>query len=199
MARSTLLLLAFAMRPMTLDEVAEGIVVDTSRQAFSTADRLFDIHDVLEICGSLISLGDRLGSDERFDVDSLAPEGIDCKFSAISPPENWQSIPPGARDILLKHLSQARGCFSLESQITRVEAIDNKRKVKLAHLSVKEYIVSKQIKQGPAKYFAVSDVTAHICIAKICLVYLLGFDDQNSLYRAVFRDFPLLSYTPQLD
>lgn len=45
--------------------------------------------------------------------------------------------------------------------------------VRLAHFSVKEYLVSSRIREGPAKGFALNEVDAHLHIAHCCLAYHL--------------------------
>lgn len=50
----------------------------------------------------------------------------------------------------------------------------------LAHYSVKEYLVSERIRLGPATSFQISDVSANVLAAKICLVYLLDITYEGS-------------------
>lgn len=45
--------------------------------------------------------------------------------------------------------------------------------VRLAHFSVKEYLISSRICEGPAKAFAFSEAEAHLYIAHCCLAYHL--------------------------
>lgn len=53
--------------------------------------------------------------------------------------------------------------------------------VTLAHFSVREYLVSQDIKNGPARNFAVTESAASSSIAETCLAYLLQFED-NQIY-----------------
>lgn len=60
--RTVLMLLAFSVRPMTIQEVTEATAVDLEARSFDPDDRFPDPYDLLELCSSLVSLVD-LGSD----------------------------------------------------------------------------------------------------------------------------------------
>lgn len=67
--------------------------------------------------------------------------------------------------------------------------------VKLAHFSVKEFLVSERIQAGPASEYSIREIQAHTTIAEICLCYLLQFDTVDSLTSLENLDgFPLLEY-----
>ena len=53
--------------------------------------------------------------------------------------------------------------------------------IKLAHFSVKEYLVSVDIQKGPASMYAISRELADTSIAEACLALLLHFDKSDSL------------------
>ena len=53
--------------------------------------------------------------------------------------------------------------------------------IKLAHFSVKEYLVSVDIRNGPANMYAISCELANASIAESCLALLLHFDKRDSL------------------
>ncbi|KAH6699782.1 ankyrin repeat-containing domain protein [Leptodontidium sp. MPI-SDFR-AT-0119] len=56
-ARTALMLLAYSIRPLTLEELAEGMVVDYEGQRFKSDEhRLTNYRHVLEICSSLVSV-----------------------------------------------------------------------------------------------------------------------------------------------
>ena len=67
--------------------------------------------------------------------------------------------------------------------------------VRLAHNSVKDYLVSRHIKNGPSAQFALEAELAHSVIAECCLVYLLQFHSQVTI--ATLQDFPLARYAAQ--
>lgn len=52
-------------------------------------------------------------------------------------------------------------------------------KLSLAHLSVKEYLVSERIKRGPAPQYHINKSSASDLISQGCLAYLLQFDTFN--------------------
>jgi hypothetical protein len=86
-----------------------------------------------------------LRSQEAIDLDKLKPERL---FNA--------------RDVL-KYL----GSFIVVSD-------DRCRStVLLAHISVKEYLTSQHISQGPAAAFSLTEVNVRFHIARSCLVYLV--------------------------
>jgi hypothetical protein len=71
--------------------------------------------------------------------------------------------------------------------------------VRLAHFSVKEYLLSDRILNGPAWKFSTSSITANDFIARSCLLYILHYDESDS--KAMSSDdlerFPLLQYACQ--
>src|ERR1700733_5592483 len=66
--------------------------------------------------------------------------------------------------------------------------------VKLAHLSVKEYLVSGRILKGIASSFSISAKVSHTLIAQTCLAYLLQFDTPNCINTNTIQSFPLALY-----
>lgn len=72
---------------------------------------------------------------------------------------------------------------------------ENEVIVKLAHFSVKEYLVSERIQVGPASEYSIQEIQTHTTIAEVCLVYLLQFDTIDLLASLQSLDgFPLLKY-----
>lgn len=69
--------------------------------------------------------------------------------------------------------------------------------LRLAHLTVKEYLISTNIVQGPAANYRVQHTIAHAELAKICLTYIM-FDDFGDgpcdNYETRFEKYPLLAY-----
>ena len=63
--------------------------------------------------------------------------------------------------------------------------------IRLAHFSVKEYLVSDRIR---ASQYSIKEITANISIAETCLVYLLQFDKPDSLTPGTLEDLPLVGY-----
>ena len=98
------------------------------------------------------------------------------------------------RDIL-------RICFSLisleDQKFSHQDNENNTVIVKLAHFSVKEYLVSERILEGKAKSYRIEDISANKLISYDCIVYLLQLDDYNSLDNQVLTQFPLAIYAAQ--
>ncbi|KAI9764160.1 MAG: hypothetical protein M1840_008642 [Geoglossum simile] len=92
---------------------------------------------------------------------------------------------PEPRDIL-------KICSSLVTIIE--EANDGNEQVKLAHFSVKEYLVSERIQIGPACRYSIREAPANISIAEACLAYLLQFEHSNSLTSRTTQEYPLARY-----
>lgn len=86
----------------------------------------------------------------------------------------------------------------------------NQVEIRLVHISLKEYLLSNIILDGPASHFAVSSISAHEFIAASCLSYILAtaeyevIDDNaddiispevaRETVQATEKAFPLLSY-----
>lgn len=67
--------------------------------------------------------------------------------------------------------------------------------VRLAHNSVKDYLVSRHIKNGPFVQFALEAELSRSIMAECCLVYLLQF--HFPLDMGMLREFPLAPYAAQ--
>jgi ankyrin repeat protein len=66
--------------------------------------------------------------------------------------------------------------------------------IRLAHFSVKEYLVSKRIQNGPASQYSIRSIPANLSIAETCLAYLLQFDKATYLTFQSIKEFPLARY-----
>ena len=66
----------------------------------------------------------------------------------------------------------------------------NLRLVRLAHFSVKEFLLSDRIHTGSAAFFSINERVAHDVIAKTCLSCLLQYEPSEKLAG----QFPLTSY-----
>ncbi|KAF8196089.1 ectomycorrhiza-induced ankyrin-domain/NACHT-domain-containing protein [Pholiota molesta] len=74
---------------------------------------------------------------------------------------------------------------------------ESEGQVKLAHFSIKEYLLSKHLSEGVTSGFhLISIETSHALISQTCLAYLLQFDAPNSLavHINVATSFPLTPY-----
>ncbi|KAF7981785.1 hypothetical protein HWV62_31871 [Athelia sp. TMB] len=69
--------------------------------------------------------------------------------------------------------------------------------VKLAHFSVKEYLLSAQIGAGNGAFFGINERLSHSIITQTCLAYLLNFDKLDSINEENYRSFPLAPYAAE--
>lgn len=67
--------------------------------------------------------------------------------------------------------------------------------VRLAHNSVKDYLISHRIKHGPSVRFALEARLVHSILAECCIVYLLQL--QARLDKEMLQEFPLARYAAQ--
>ena len=70
--------------------------------------------------------------------------------------------------------------------------------VRLAHDSVKEYLVSERIKRTNAAFYSISETSSNIFLAKSCLAYLMHFKEPLNESTALYlSEYPLLRYSTQ--
>lgn len=133
--------LTHSVRPISLAELAEAVVVDVNEiPRFDIENRLVQPECILMICSSLLTVENTTKSSSRTGKSVM---------------------------------------------------------VKLAHCSVKEYLVSNRILNGPAKAYGIQAGNANACIAEICLAYLLQFDKSDRITSQTPEDFPLALYAAE--
>lgn len=66
--------------------------------------------------------------------------------------------------------------------------------IKLAHFSVKEYLLSDRIRMGPAERYSITHVGSNEYIGEACVSYLLHFEDPSLFALHDVGDFPLARY-----
>ncbi|KAK3176610.1 hypothetical protein OEA41_007933 [Lepraria neglecta] len=147
-AQNVLMWLTFCEVPLTLGSVADAAVIDRQSRVFNIEDRFFDVHDLLKICSSFVSL------DESKSTTKIG------NFS-----------------------------FYLEDEFLT----DDKLILRLAHFSVKEYILSKK---NDVTGFLQSDMinTAELFMAETCLIYLLSIDINDLTYNGYCKEYPFVDY-----
>jgi hypothetical protein len=69
--------------------------------------------------------------------------------------------------------------------------------VRLAHFSVKEYLVSERSQVGQATRYSIQEIPANGSIAEICLAYLLYFRGPSLPTSDNIDEFPLARYAAQ--
>lgn len=69
--------------------------------------------------------------------------------------------------------------------------------VRLAHFSVKEYLVSNRIQHGSAPRYSVREIESHGVIAADCISYILQFDEPGSITPETLELSPLAHYAAE--
>lgn len=66
--------------------------------------------------------------------------------------------------------------------------------LRLAHSSVKDYLISERVRNGSAKLYSIDETQSNGTIAEECLAYLLHVDKTESLTTGTLEDYPLAYY-----
>ncbi|KAF7985911.1 hypothetical protein HWV62_43816 [Athelia sp. TMB] len=66
--------------------------------------------------------------------------------------------------------------------------------VKLAHMSVKEYLISERIRGGAVSFFGINETLAHSMITQTCLAYLIQLGSLPYINESTLKSFPLAPY-----
>ena len=172
--------LTYSIRPLRLEEIAEVIAIDSnSSPPFDLGKRFEDPTDILEICSSLVSVEDveiqRHHENEVY-IDTNANEDAD------SYNDSWSH-------------TVARGVNNEPRHKTERY---RKAEIRLAHFSVKEYLVSDRIRQGPAFAYSLRGAVSNESIAEDCLVYLLHLIKPD-IWRSTSTvvEYPLARYAAE--
>ena len=67
--------------------------------------------------------------------------------------------------------------------------------VMLAHFSVKEYLLSDRIRDGPAAKYFLEEIPSNVALTKDCVAYLLQVNDPKAPAEELAEAYPLLRYT----
>ena len=178
--------------PVTLPQTYERILLNIEE---SYSQYVLKMLQWLTYSGDTLSLSQlaevvAIDEDEdlRFDPERRFPEPEDILLmcaSLVTATEEYE-------DDWYDH---GRYRIHLESSVRVV-------RVKLAHFSVQEYLVSSQIMNGKARKYSIQEIDANVRIAKDCLSYILHFTEDipkpASYEKAEFRsNFPLAEYAVQ--
>ena len=169
--------LTFSTRPLRLEEIAEVIAIDySSSPPFDIDKRFEDPSDILEICSSLVSVeggGAQWHHQNQVDIETDANEDAD------SYNDSW---------------SDTDAC-GVNNEPRHINGRHRKAKIRLAHFSVKEYLVSERIQHGPAFAYSLKEEVSNESIAEDCLVYLLHLIEPD-MWRStlIIVEYPLARY-----
>ena len=147
--------LAFAARPVKIEEAAEMLAVNVSDPSFYDYNRrLLDTRDVANICSTLVTISKASIYDEL----QVAPTYDQYEFDRME--ESFESI-------------------------------------RLAHLSVKDYLLSRRTQLSSAFTFATDVKSANTFMAQTCLGYLMNptFSTQDcQVILELLSKWPLYHY-----
>jgi hypothetical protein len=175
--------LAFSFRPIRLDELAEALIIDPN--VFPPIDkerRLFNPQDVLDFLPGLVIVS---YDYEDLDDDSLWANSDELETKSITDVtevEEWSS-------------NDIREVEGFDSKST--SEVGQRRFIRLAHFSIKEFLTSDRIKKGPASSFSVNEDDAHIYIASSCLIYHLYISEVECLTHtpeSLYKSLSLWEY-----
>ncbi|KAM0805871.1 hypothetical protein BDR22DRAFT_958912 [Usnea florida] len=224
--------LAFSMRPLELQELAEATAITLDdRPKFDPEDRLRHPTDILTICSSLVSISAKSTEKSfrssflgRSTLTSSQPELTssyeDSAYSSSSWSDEDSSLSIDAsvdqKSTLLSSVSEwisggdDSSCTTSRHEGTPINELHHvppalvahdschHYEVRLAHDSVREYLVSQRIKTSRAAFYSIDEASTNDLLARSCLAYLLHFkqplEDATAEYLS---QYPLLRYSAQ--
>lgn len=165
--------LCFAVRPIRLDEMVDVLAVDTENVPYFDPDRrLPDPQDIVTICSSLVT--------------------------TVTRPMRYKEYPGDAENLVGHNddISMQTG-DAMEATCATTKASQEGKEIvylRLAHFSVKEYLISERIRDGPASKYSISEILANLSITYTCLGYISHFDKPISWTSELLQQFPLVMY-----
>ena len=171
--------LTYSNRPLSLLELAEVVAIDEDENPRFDPERRFpEPEEILLICSSLVTATEEEGHVSDADVlddDVLDDDVLDD--DVLNNDVSDDDVSDGSR------------------QRRRMRIV----KVKLAHFSVKEYLISSQIMDGAARKFSIREIHANVRIARDCLSYMLYYTEDITKAASHEEDgfwstFPLARY-----
>lgn len=179
--------LCLSSRPLRVSEVVEILAVDNGDEGgFSPDERPPDPADVIAVCSSLISCHPNSDDDDGSDDDDDEDNWFHDSDSSAGQPEDEAEAEAEADENVF------------EGQITdgRIAGIAGDHTacypgvIRLAHFSVKEYLLSDRCRLHA--HFRSS--SSHQQMAEECLHYLLYAAEQRTTAESVTLEYPLLQY-----
>ncbi|GIZ38637.1 hypothetical protein CKM354_000204900 [Cercospora kikuchii] len=167
--------IAYAQRPLTLEELVDTTIIDLTQEASVEIDNRGGLGDALEMLSGLVTTGP---PDTRSDRSLNRVDEYDPDTEPIF----------GRED-----------CLHTTDDVGENKAPKWNTTVRLAHFSVKEYLESTRILQSKAQDFQFQSAREHWILAQSCLAYLLSYsgDARKSSVLGDLRTFPLLLYAAE--
>ena len=188
-ARRALVWLAFSIRPLHIEELAEAAVVDPQiNPPFDPEERFIDPRDnILEILGSLVIISSPNDSNDDSDGNDDSDRSDDGDGNDDSDGDDDDDDSDGGGSSYTSDSSNSND---------NNDSNDRHEEIRLAHFSVKEYLVSERIHdQTPA--FSTSVISGNLFIMESCILYIIQYHESQSKRSspADLKDFPLLEYS----
>ena len=156
--------LSFSVRPLQLKEVAEIVAIDVDE-----TPRFDPQRRLLELRDILTMCSSLITLTSNMHNTSKEEEtGSEPNVGFPDPEGDYEANNPVSEDV--------------------------KTYVRLAHFSVKEYLVSDRIQHGTASYYSIREIESHGVLAEDCIAYLLQFDEPGSLTFVTLDLSPLAQY-----
>lgn len=175
--------LAFSNRPISTEELAEVTGINAEKCSFDPDGVLPDSADVIMICSSLVTIIPASYSHHPQEMTASQIEGADDDDTFATTDTDEASLSSLA--------------VSWEEE-ERLKLSPRSSYVRLAHYSVKEYLISERLQQSTSKAnrFALPQMRSQEIIATSCIVYLLRFqpEDLGCDNREIESRFPLAWY-----
>ncbi len=197
---------ALASLPKTLDDTYARILCHIDNQYNQYNQQVLKILQWLTFSArplELEELAETFAIDvddtPRFDTQRRLPEPRDlltmCS-SLITLTNSYNEVFDEVRGVELSEdfqdLNAARVAGTSDSEVPITF-------IRLAHFSVKEYLVSDRIQHGMAPHYSIREIESHRVLAEDCLAYLLQFDEPGSLTLTseTLKLSPLARYAAQ--
>ena len=208
-ARRILILLCFALRPLTLHEVIDAIAVEST--GLNLQRRLQDADDICEICPGLIDVS--IEWRRTIPLHSSSPSNSQSgSETSVSRPASERSVEltgdieleegfePESDDKLAQDV-QSEGDVEAMEYDSQIEDEHDRRweelvtVLRIAHFSVQEYLESNRIHEQNSVRFAIKCPEAHTDIGRLCLIYLQEPAlSKGKLDEVKLKEFPLAHY-----
>ena len=159
---------------------------DTYERILSNLDQDYK-EDALRILEWLCFAVRSIGLNEMVEVLAI-DSSSDCGFSL-------EQRLPDPRDILT--ICSTLVNVSAASKKDTSSQTTGTQELRLAHFSVKEYLISDRLKKGPMHRYHITPVSANVSIAKTCLRYLHHFESPTPLTAKFYHEFPLIRYAAE--
>ncbi|KAF8490584.1 hypothetical protein JB92DRAFT_2675852, partial [Gautieria morchelliformis] len=187
-----------ALRKCRSPAALERALTRLPKTLYETYDRILeaideeDRRDALSLLQWLAFLVGTLSPDEAVDViatDADAKGGpLFDRRRRLRDPQDILSICSSLVTISMPDATS--------SEIEETDDNTEPGEIRLAHFSVKEYLISEHLQYSEAQlsYFHFNEQMAHVFIAKTCLAYLLQFNQDNIISQSTIRAYPLSHY-----